>query len=34
MSLISIITMIIVCGLIWGGFIFLLIKAIKNEKLK
>lgn len=34
MSLISIITMIIVCGLIWGGFISLLINAIKNEKLK
>ncbi len=27
-------TFIIVCGIVWGGFIFLLITAIKKEKEK
>ena len=26
--------MIVVCGFVWGGFIFLLVKAIRSEARK
>jgi len=34
MEIIEIITFLVICGIVWGGFIFFLFKAIKNEKLK
>ena len=34
MNFITIITMILVLGTVWGGVTFFLIKAIKYEKLK
>ena len=34
MSLFAIITMIIVLGLVWGGLVFFLTRAMKYEKIK
>ena len=34
MKIFSILTMIIVLGIVWGGLSFFLIKAVKYEKLK
>jgi hypothetical protein len=34
MNIFSIITMIIVLGIVWGGLSVLLFKAVKYEKLK
>lgn len=34
MALITVITMVIVLGTVWGGFSFFLSRAIKYEKLK
>jgi hypothetical protein len=34
MQLGTIITALIVAGIVWGGFIFFLFKAIKYEKVK
>ena len=34
MQFATIITALIVAGIVWGGFIFFLIKAIKYEKVK
>ena len=34
MELSTIITMIIVIGIVWGGLAFFLIRAIKYEKMK
>ena len=34
MNIISIITMILVIGLVWGGFGFFLSRAVKYEKIK
>jgi len=34
MNIITIITMICVLGLVWGGLIFFISKAFKYEKLK
>lgn len=34
MNLETIITFILVIGLVWGGFSFFLIRAIKYEKIK
>ncbi|HED07339.1 MAG TPA: MetS family NSS transporter small subunit [Ignavibacteria bacterium] len=34
MSLISIITMVLILGVVWGGFTFFLFKAMSFEKLK
>jgi hypothetical protein len=34
MSVSTIITMIIVLGIVWGGLILLLLRAINYEKLK
>ena len=34
MEISSIITMIIVLGIVWGGLAFFLIRAIKYEKVK
>lgn len=34
MNIISIITMILVLGLVWGGFGFFLTRAMKYEKIK
>ncbi|MDH3267283.1 MAG: MetS family NSS transporter small subunit [Ignavibacteria bacterium] len=34
MNLVTIITMICVLGLVWGGLIFFISKAFKHEKLK
>ena len=34
MSNLGIFTLIIVGGIVWGGFIIFLIKAVKNEKNK
>jgi hypothetical protein len=34
MDITEIITFLVICGIVWGGFIFFLFKAIKNEKQK
>ncbi len=34
MSLDSIIVMILSISIVWGGFVFLLLKALKNNKSK
>ena len=34
MEISTIITMIIVLGIVWGGLVFFLIRAIKYEKVK
>lgn len=34
MSTHALITMIIICGLVWGGFTLLLIRAIRSESAK
>ncbi len=34
MNLITIITMILVLGLVWGGVLFFMIRAFKYEKIK
>jgi len=34
MNFITLITMILVAGTVWGGFIFFLSVAIKKEKMK
>jgi len=34
MNLITIITAVIVIGIVWGGFAFFLSRALKYEKLK
>jgi hypothetical protein len=34
MEIITIITMVIVLGVVWGGLAFFLIRAIKYEKVK
>ena len=34
MSVISIITMVLILGVVWGGFTFFLLKAMKFEKMK
>jgi len=34
MSLITIVTMLIVAGIVWGGLLFFLRKAFKYEKIK
>jgi hypothetical protein len=34
MNVFSVITMMIVLGVVWGGLLYFLIKAIKYEKLK
>ncbi len=34
MDIFSILTMIIVTGIVWGGLSFFLFKAVKYEKLK
>lgn len=34
MSLLSIIILVIIGGIVWGGFLYFLIKAIKMEKRK
>lgn len=34
MNLFSILTMVIVLGIVWGGLSFFLFKAVKYEKLK
>jgi hypothetical protein len=34
MNLLFIITLVVVTGLVWGGFIFFLSRAIKHEKKK
>jgi len=34
MNFITIITMLIVLGIIWGGMVFFLTRAIKYEKIK
>ena len=34
MSTISIITMVLILGIVWGGFPFFLFKAMRFEKLK
>lgn len=34
MQLDTIITSLVVAGIVWGGFIFFLLKAIKYEKVK
>jgi hypothetical protein len=34
MNLLSILTMVIVLGIVWGGLAVFLLKAVKYEKLK
>ncbi len=34
MNFISIITMLVVLGTVWGGLIFFLTRAVKYEKIK
>jgi hypothetical protein len=34
MSLFAIITMVVVLGLVWGGMVFFLTRAMKYEKIK
>lgn len=34
MNLITIITMVLVLGLVWGGVMFFMIRAFKYEKIK
>jgi len=34
MNFITLLTMILVAGIVWGGFIFFLSIAIKKEKMK
>ncbi len=34
MSLTTIITMILILGLVWGGVVFFMIRAFKYEKIK
>ena len=34
MNVSAIITMLIICGFVWGGFLFLLSYAIRREKLR
>ena len=34
MSTSAIVMMVLICGLIWGGFVSILLKALSNEKRK
>jgi hypothetical protein len=34
MNITTIITMVLVLGIVWGGLIFFLLRAIKYEKVK
>ncbi|NWG29253.1 MAG: MetS family NSS transporter small subunit [Ignavibacteriaceae bacterium] len=34
MNLLTIITAVIVFGIVWGGFVFFLSRALKYEKMK
>ncbi len=34
MSTNALITMIVICGLVWGGFALFLVRAIRSEKVK
>ncbi len=34
MNFSTIITLVIVGGIVWGGFIFFMVKAVKSEKIK
>lgn len=34
MNLLTIITAVIIIGLIWGGFVFFISRAVKFEKMK
>ena len=34
MNIATIITMVLVLGIVWGGLIFFLLRAIKYEKVK
>lgn len=34
MSASAIVMMVVICGIIWGGFVFFLIRAIRSESKK
>lgn len=34
MSTSAIVMMIVICGFIWGGFLYLLVRAIRSESSK
>jgi hypothetical protein len=34
MNIFTILTMVVVLGIVWGGLLFFLFKAVKYEKLK
>lgn len=34
MTSVAILTMISICGLVWGGFVALLVRAVRHERRK
>ena len=34
MSASAIVMMLVICGIVWGGFVFFLIRAIRSESKK
>lgn len=30
----AVVTMIVICGLVWGGFVLLLVRAVRSEGAK
>ena len=32
MSPLAILVMVLICGLVWGGFTFFLVRALKSER--